>query len=267
MKHTKKNIFIFIFCILECIAFQVYSFFAPPCLREPYQMKKSEDTLNIAFIGDSWACMHIDQKCIIPNLLEDSIKQNAKVYSFGLSGKTSKEIYEAMFDNYDFMQFMQQRRFYFCIIAAGINDVNKKMSTKYYKESMNGIIQLLLSNNIYPIILEIPDFDVYKVYRWWRIDKKLLRQLSMKINGIPVDCKQIFRNALDELINEKGYQNKVSIIRYNSWNNNYKRDLKLLYLSDGLHLNDYGYIVLDSTIYQEIRKCIYKKKNKEQVFL
>ena len=76
----------------------------------------------------------------------------------------------------------------------------------------------------------------------------------MIINGTPLDCKQSFRDVLDELINEKDYRDKVSIIRYLSWNNNYHDDLKHLYQGDGMHLNDRGYARLDSVIANEIFK-------------
>lgn len=74
----------------------------------------------------------------------------------------------------------------------------------------------------------------------------------MIINGTPLDCKQQYRDVLNKLIQEQDYQDKVSIIRYKSWNNNYQKDLKELYISDQLHLNEQGYHVLDSAIAEEI---------------
>ena len=128
------------------------------------------------------------------------------------------------------------------------------MSIKYYQNSMDYIIRFLLSNHVRPIIIEMPDYDIKKTYRWQRTDRKLRYRLSMIINKIPLDCKQIYRDALDDLINERDYQEKVSIIRYKSWNNNYEKDQKALYLIDGIHLNDYGNAVLDSVIAKEIIK-------------
>ena len=74
----------------------------------------------------------------------------------------------------------------------------------------------------------------------------------MLVNNTSLDCKQEFRDALDELINAKGYKDKVSIIRYKSWNIDYKNDLKRLYLKDGMHLNEDGYQTLDSKIVDTI---------------
>ena len=81
----------------------------------------------------------------------------------------------------------------------------------------------------------------------------------MLINNTEMDCKQQFRDALDKLIAERGYQDKVSIIRYKSWNNNYEKDLKELYISDQLHLNDKGYLILDSVIAKEILNTEHHK--------
>ena len=128
------------------------------------------------------------------------------------------------------------------------------MSTSYYQKSMECIIEFLLANNIHPVIQEIPDYNIVKVYHKQKTSKKLIRQLSMVINNTPLDCKQQFRDALDELIREKGYQDKISIVRYKTWNNDYANDLINLYIDDQMHLNERGYQLLDSVIAKEIVK-------------
>ena len=80
----------------------------------------------------------------------------------------------------------------------------------------------------------------------------------MLVNNTDFDCKQQFRNALNELITERNYQEKVSIIRYTSWNNNFKQDLKKYYIEDQMHLNEKGYMLLDSIIGEFIIR--HKKK-------
>jgi lysophospholipase L1-like esterase len=219
---------------------------------EPYQMKKPDDTLRIAYIGDSWAFLHKDHDIRLETLLEDTLHRPVKVYSHGICGLTSKEIYEKMFNDTVFHSFLKSEGYQYCFISAGINDTYKKMSTSYYQQSMDGIIQFLLTNNIHPIILEIPDYDIQKAYYWQKSFRKVLRDISMFINNTTVDCKQMYRDALNEHINKKGYQNKVSIIRYESWNGNYDKDLQQLYLGDGMHLNSVGYVALDSIIAKTI---------------
>ena len=252
MKKIILIILMFISIVCTLITYIAYRYYTPPRLREPYQMKKPDDTLRIAYIGDSWAFMHKDHDCQIEQLLEDSLHRPVKVHSYGICGKTSKEIYDNMFENADFKHFLQKRSYEYCFISAGINDTYKKMSTSYYQQSMDGIIQMLLANHIHPIILEIPDYDIQKAYNNQKANRKILRKLSIFLNNTSLDCKQQFRDALDKLVNTKGYHNEISIVRYKTWNNNYQNDLQQLYVSDGMHLNDNGYQILDSTIANEI---------------
>lgn len=250
----KKLIVLLLLFVCLCIFFVyiAYDYYTPPSPKQPYHISNHEDTLRIAYIGDSWAFMHKDHRCRISQLLEDKLHQPVRVHSYGICGLTSKDIYESMFDNSNFKHFLQKRKYAYCFVSVGINDTYKKMSINYYKKSINGIIQFMLDNNIFPIILEIPDYDIMKSFDKQTYSKKLLRKLSMLVNNTPLDCKQIFRNALNELIQEKKYQNKVRVIRYSSWNSNYHDDLEKLYKGDGLHLNELGYEKLDSVIIDQI---------------
>ncbi len=259
MKKTCYILLLLLICICTIIIFRAYHYYAPPQLREPYKVSnqtKNDDTLRIAYIGDSWAYMHKSHNCKIAQIIEDSIHCPVSVQSFGICGLTSKEIYENMYNNNDFREFLQTNGCKYYYISAGINDTYKKMSIHYYKTSMDYIIQFAQKNSIKLIIQEIPDYDIQKSFERQNNGKKILRRLSMYINRTPVDCKQVFRDALDELIHEKGYQNKVSVIRFKSWNNDYDYDQSLLYLDDGLHLNEYGYKKLDSAIAQKILTII-----------
>lgn len=238
--------------IITIISYLAYHYYAPPYQIKTYSTINHDDTLRIAYIGDSWAFMHKDHHCKIAKVLEDSIHRPVKVHSYGICGLTSKEIYENLFENSDMKQFMQKRYYKYCFISAGINDTYKKMGISYYQKSMDVIIQFLLMNNIRPIILEIPDYDINKAYEKQKISRKLLRQISMLVNNTPINCKEMFRKALNEMIQEKGYTNNISIIRYQTWNSNGVKDLKVLYTSDGMHLNELGYSVLDSVIANEI---------------
>ena len=250
MKRILKLCLLIIFSILGVITYYAYQYYAPPHVRNSFQMNdnKETDTLKIAYIGDSWAFLHRDHPCLISKMIENSTHKPVKVYSYGICGLTSKEIYQNMFDNNDFKHFLQKQTYNYCFISAGINDSYKKMSASYYKKSIEGIIQLLLDNHIYPIVMEIPDYDIKLAYERQTLCKKALRRLSMTINGCQLDCKQMLRDALNELIKEKGYNNRVSIIRYKAWNANGDKDLKDLYVSDGMHLNETGYAKLDSII-------------------
>ena len=245
----------FYLCLLICgvsIAALIvcgYHYYDSPKLRQQYQLSTNhDDTLHIAYIGDSWAFMHNYHECKIAQLLNDTIHQTIRVHSFGTCGLTSKEIYENLFNDSKLEQFFQKRTYNYCFISAGINDTYKKMSTSYYKTSMDGIIQFLLANQIYPIIFEIPDYNIQKAFAKQTIFKLILRRISMFITETPIDSKQQLRNSLNELIIEKGYTNRVSVIRYKTWNKNYVDDQRQLYQNDGMHLNAKGYDVIDSII-------------------
>lgn len=249
-----KLIILLIALITTCITIGVklYSYYAPAQLRPPYRtVQHHNDTIRIAYIGDSWAFGHQFHQCKIKELLENKLHCPVIVSSYGISGLTSKEIYHAFFE-LDSLKHFIEKGYDYCFISAGINDTYKKMSASYYQKSVDCIIQFLLTNHIHPIIQEIPDYNIQRAFERQTTKKKLIRRVSMVVNGTKLDCKQQFRDALNELIKAKEYQNKVTVIRYKSWNNNYEKDLRELYIEDQMHLNDKGYAVLDSVIANEI---------------
>jgi len=254
MKYKVLLSLIVMACLSIYVRKKFYIYYSPAKENTLYRtIQHHDDTIRIAYIGDSWAFGHHDHSCVIAQLIEDSLHRPVSVESYGIGGLTSKEIYNALFE-IDSLKHFMKKGYNYCFISAGINDTYKKMSTSYYQESMELIIDFLLANNIHPVIQEIPDYNIEKVYHKQKTSKKLIRQLSMMINNTPLDCKQQFRDALDELIKEKGYQDKISIVRYKSWNNDYANDLINLYIDDQMHLNERGYQLLDSVIAKEIIK-------------
>lgn len=242
-------ILLLVFFSLCCIVigYALYNYYTPPTERKAYIIPHhNDDTLRIAYIGDSWAAMHKEHECILAQIIEDSIHRPIKVSSFGMHGKTSKEIYENLFENQNLHNFMLQGYDY-CFISAGINDTYKKMSPEYYKKSMENIIRFMFTNHIHPIILDIPDYDIDKAYERQQTARQILRKISISITGSQINCKQTFRNTLSDLVNDNG-EWKLSILKYQEWNSDYQNDLKSYYLSDGMHLNKKGYAKLDSCI-------------------
>ena len=221
MKRWLIILLIILTIICIAIGYAIYEYYTPPTEREAYTIPRHhDDTIRIAYIGDSWAAMHKEHKCLIAQLIEDRKHRPVKVSSFGIHGKTSKEIYESLFDNIEMRSFMMQG-FDFCFISAGINDTYKKMSATYYRTSMDNIIHYMLTNHIHPIILDIPDYDIVKAYDRQQSPRKLLRKISMVITGSQMDCKQEFRNTLTELTTDLKNYNQISIMKYQEWNNNY----------------------------------------------
>lgn len=252
MKYKLIILLVAFITICFFMGIKLHSYYASTQQRPPYHTTlHHDDTIRIAYIGDSWAFGHQFHQCKIKELLENKLNRPIVVSSYGISGLTSKVIYHALFE-LDSLKHFIQKGYDYCFISAGINDSYKKMSISYYKESMDCIIQFMLANHIHPIIQEIPDYNIQKAYKNQLVKKKIIRRISMFINDTDLDCKQQFRDALDKLIQAKGYQDKVTIIRYKSWNNSYENDLKELYIEDQMHLNDKGYAALDSVIANEI---------------
>jgi len=234
------------------IGYALNNYYAPPAERQAYTIPRHhDDTLRIAYIGDSWAAFHNEHRCSLSQIISNRLQRPVKVTSFGLPGKTSKEIYESLF-NHSKMRTLMTQGCDFCFISAGINDTYKKMSTEYYKKSMDFIIQFMLTNNIRPIILEIPDYDIIRAYNRQQPSRRWLRMFSILITGTPIDCKNEFRNTLMELIFYKNYHDSVDLISYQEWNLHYVDDLKAYYVGDGMHLNQKGYDKLDSCLAMHI---------------
>ena len=193
MKILKTGILLII-VVLGCLAYMMFSYYAPPSAYQPYAIpQEQDDTLRIAYLGDSWAFMHREHNCEISKILQDTLHHPVKVHSYGMCGLTSKEFYKNIFYNADLKHFLQKRRYQYCFISLGINDTYKKMSTVYYQKSMDYIIRFFLANNIRPIILEIPDYDIYKSFERQDDSRKVLRHLSMYINNTPLNSKEQFR--------------------------------------------------------------------------
>ena len=251
----KKNCIIILCLCIIILSYNAYNYYCPPQLHECscLNMQGKSDTIFIAYIGDSWAYYHQNHECQIERIISPFIQRPVKVHSYGICGLTSKEIYNRMFNDKEYMQFLKKRNYAYCFISAGINDTYKKMSPLYYKKSMEGIIKLLLFNHIHPIILEIPDYNIDQAYEWQTPTKKTLRKISSFINHTPIDCKLLFRETLNELIKENGYTDSVSVVKFKEWNRNFTKDLQALYKKDGMHLNDNGYRKLDSIIAHKIK--------------
>ena len=83
-----------------------------------------DDTLRIGFIGDSWAFYHQGHPCQICRILSDSIHKPVSIMSAGIPGATSKTIYAEFATDTPIQKVLKNGPDY-CIISAGINDIEK----------------------------------------------------------------------------------------------------------------------------------------------
>ena len=218
-----------------------------------------DDTLRIAFIGDSWAFLHQEHPCQISRILSDSIHQPVSIMSAGIPGATSKTIYAEFATDTPIQEVLKNGPDY-CIISAGINDSNLKLGCDFYQQHIRLIVDFLLRNNIVPVIIEIPNYNIEKVYSESSLTQKFRRQLSMAVTGCSLDCRNENRQALNYMVEQNDYSSKVIIIRKQQWNPFGYLDPRHIYKEDGIHINDKGYEILDSCIILSILKDDHQKK-------
>lgn len=147
----------------------VYIFYYVPEELPPYEVttRHNDDTLRIAFIGDSWADYHtsLSGDTIISNAARKIFSHPVKSTTRGKKGAISKEIYYFMYSSKTEEHAYEPDRCTqpliedhpdYCVIFAGINDVIFLRPTSFYTENIMLIINLLLHNSIRPVVMEIP---------------------------------------------------------------------------------------------------------------
>ena len=226
----RKNKFILLILplVLICIGLLIpaYNYYAPASERSAYTSQQHlDDTLRLAMIGDSWVFNHYPYN----DTLASMIKQ--------------KEVYQSIFEDQTMRNILEKGTDY-CFVSVGINDTYKKMGAKYYAQSSINILRFLLKNNIKPILLEIPNYDINYAYEHQTADRKLLRQLSMLLTRSELDCRQEYRQALAHELVKTSIGEQIQIIHFPGTPEYYK--------SDRMHLNEKGYHILDSCIVNEI---------------
>lgn len=211
----------------------------------------NDDTIRIAYIGDSWADGHKKVKCVIDSLVSVAIGKPVIVRFAGISGLTSKNVYYGVFRN-DSMKDVIEWGADFCFVVAGINDSDRKMGKEYYKQNMRLIIDLLLQNQITPIVLEIPSYDIRFSFKRRSRQIKLLYITSMVLTWSKIDCINDYREAYVNLLKEQEWEDKVITIWSNDWNPDGYRDMRGLYDGGLMHLNEKGYYLLDSCVANKV---------------
>ena len=255
MKHNniiRFIAFLFIFiCIIGIGMLSISPFYSPANELKPYHIShKNDDTIRIAFIGDSWANFHKRHHCIIDSIIMERVGAVSTLRSVGIDGITSKDVYYSFFYNDSIHDALCWGPDY-CIISAGINDTDLKIGKSYYKRNMQLILDFLLKNEITPIIIEIPNYNIANAFTLRTKKEKIIRLISMLITGSEKDCIESYRKAVKQLIGNNSYDN-IIYINYESWNPKGYQDSRQIYTPDMIHLNEYGYSILDSCIAKEI---------------
>ena len=221
--------------------------------RTSYPVRCHVDaTLRIAMIGDSWAEMHSTNKMDSSFQLRLSNQTGipVKMTSKGKGGEKSRGIYQLLFDeddNYGTKEIITSGINY-CIISAGINDAAANLGPRLYCYHMRLILKFLLSNNIFPVVIEVPDVNIWHVYG----GKPLKDLASDYVRSMMSHCKMYqmkeYRDSLRSMLINENLLDSVIYIHMNEWNGDGTNINQQLFLDDQIHLNRKGYEILDSCI-------------------
>jgi len=252
MKHIIWFVVAIIMSVIIVVGYHVKPYYTPA--EKQYGLniaRHNDDTIRIAYIGDSWADRHRFVNCVIDSMISIHTGRHASVRFAGISGITSKNVYYGIFRD-DYMRSVIEWGPNYCFVIAGINDSDRKMGLGYYKENMRLIIDLLLSNQITPIIIEIPYYDIRYSFKRKPIKIKVLYLLSMLVTWSKMDCIEDYKEAYKDLLLEQKWGDKIITIFSQDWNPNGCNDERDLYEEDLIHLNSRGYYVLDTCIANKI---------------
>ena len=107
-------------------------------------------------------------------------------------------------------------------------------------------------NNIRPVVMEIPDFEMGEWLDAHRKRQRFLYRIYSYFNGVVEDDIAPFRNGLKEMLKDTRLCDSVLFIPADHWipqNHHYSEEI---YQEDHVHINYRGYHVLDSCIVSEI---------------
>lgn len=225
--------------------------------------RHNDDTLRVAVIGDSWAEFHMTLSC--DTLFEiyggRLTAKPIKCMTRGKGGAKSKDVYYYMFrshtQEYSWMhdictQPLLEEHPDYCVIMVGINDSWKKRPVSYYTGNYRLIIRLLLANDIRPVVMEIPDYEMGEWLDTHRRRQRYLYRIYSYFTGVVEDDITPFREGLKDMLKETGLGDSVLFIPANHWIPKNHQYSEKIYQEDHVHINYQGYHVLDSCIVTEI---------------
>ena len=214
---------------------------------------RNKDTLIVVFIGDSWAAYHSQFDQHLKTCIETKVKRPTKVISKGIVGAKTRTIYAEMhtYSPSATRKLIELSPDY-AIVSAGINDAVAKMGTTNYCHHYHLIIKDFLSAGIKPIIIDMPQVDYRAIYQRETMIAKIRHHISRWLTGAPLWTFDNYRTALLSLISQNRIKDHLIYIPATDWNSEGYMDSRMLYKEDHVHLNNKGYLLLDSCIASSI---------------
>lgn len=215
-----------------------------------YVIRPNKDTtLRVAMIGDSWAGLHHKHKmdAYLSAILEQRINKSVLVESNGKGGEKTRGIYKLMFDSDEFgTKPLLSLKPDYCIISAGINDAAANLGTKQYCYYYRQILTFLLANGIHPVVLEIPNVNIWHLYGGKPFKDLVVDFVRSTMTGCKMYQYAGYRDALYRMLVNEKLMDKVVYVSMKDWNDVSPDINKILFMSDQIHLNRRGYEKLDS---------------------
>lgn len=231
----------------------------------PYAIKSEQrDILQVVMIGDSWAGLHhsTGMDSFLRLRLGNLIRKDVAVMSCGKGGEKTRGVYKLMFETgeYGTKQLLSQAPDY-CVVFTGINDAAANLGPKQYCFYYRRIIEFLLQNRIRPVVIEIPDVNIWHLY-----GRKPIKDLVTDfVKSTMTHCRmysfKAYREALDKMLEECYRDSGIVFVRMTDWNHNSPQIDNNLFLTDQIHLNQLGYEKLDSCIAQAIATDLSSKES------
>lgn len=230
-----------------------------------YEVKsRIDDTLKVVMIGDSWAGLHHEDgmDAYLLSKLQEKVKRPLSVISKGKGGEKSRGIYQLMFstDCYGTKTLFASKPDY-CIISAGINDAAANLGARQYCHYYRQILDFLLTCHIRPVVLEIPNVNIWHLYGGKPIKDLVIDFVRSKMTGCKMYHVQEYREALNKMLIDEHLMEKVVYVPMEDWNDGGPDINKDLFMADQIHLNRHGYEKLDSCIALAISKDLEKTSN------
>lgn len=218
----------------------------------------SDDSFYICIVGDSWAYYHKSHDKHLAQMIQVRVEKAVKVESFGICGLTSKGVYKNLFDRAS-NEYAFTHKPDYCIVFAGINDTDRKIGQSFYKCHMKLIVDYLLRLGVVPIVFEIPDYGIVSSFISKDYRTKFFYLASMFTTISYLDCIKDYRKQFEIMYNEEEWDGRVLYIHSYSWNPDGYKDARNIYTDDLMHLNDYGYNILDSCVVNTLFPSPYEE--------
>ncbi len=217
-------------------------------------VRHQDDTLRIVMIGDSWVGMRTDTiNSIFKSRLSESVGRPVIIKSKGKGGEKSRGIYQLLFED----EGMGTKSLFtsgsdYCVVIAGINDAAANLGKNQFTHHMKLIIHFLLENGVRPILIEIPNVDIWNVYGGKPVKDLVVDYARSLMTRCGMYHFPEYREALRLMLEDSKLSDSVIYVPMNEWNGKDCDLNKQLFLDDQIHLNQLGYLKLDSCIMNAI---------------